>query len=1396
MVVESDLNDDITSLFEQTDTIAVAVEALSGQVEAQANLIKLLRDDIKINIESQERISSLIERGIATVIEATGHATTALTRLAQGLPSLQEHVIDFTFVVDEALHDFEGREFLLVALEEFTSQQPCGYFRIVADAGLGKTSIAARMAQHFKAPAFFFQAQVGLTRSRQCLNHLCAQLIAKFNLIERYPRLPDGAGDSGLFLQSLLMEIVQERSANVPVVIVIDGLDEADPLQPGHNWLHLPDRLPEGVYFVLTHRPGEYPITVARDVGLRKVTLAWDDAHQQADIAAYLQRQAEREPIRLACQAISPPVSVEDFVSKLQEASQGNFMYLRYVLDDIRAREIGYDPLDLTTLPHGLSAYYERFWAQMKAARDAEGWAEWKELYEPVLGLLAAARETVTVEWLAQHIGRDATEIREQVLDRWQRFLSCDTSKAVDTWRIVHQSFSDYLSAKMAVRDYHNKIAQSYISNLASRAAHDGYAQRQLSAHLVLAGNREGLFSLMDSPAWYEVQMGADPSGALYLNDVAQSWSLAEMEVSEALARGQAGSALGREVSCALATTSLHSLSGTIPPALLSALVGSGLWKPLHALATIRQRPDEWYKAHTLSALAPHLPAELHKEAVAIAQTIPNLEVRCRALTSLIPYVQEAERLIVSRIALEAAKAITDVRPQVRALVGLEPHLPDSLLEEALQYVRNITLQEQAPIYIATLVAYLPKREQLPVLNAALELATAWSMDMTPSRFLHPAPRLRGAQWEAMLRAALQAVCRVPATIGFGINGGAGWDPGVPMGWNESRALSLLAPYLSSPLLEEALSAVRAITDAGARARCLLALRTHLPADTHQSILYEALESVRHIALIYDRVNMLTKVAREMPADEQLFVLREALDIARTLQNRDDWERELTTIVPSLTEYRTLISQDEALVAIKAMLQGSSDDAMPVLEAYWTREERLVLLRETLATLQRIGDTVAQVEALALLAPHIQNVERHQMLQRAIALAQSLAPNTLPFERVEALTALLPQLNDDGRLVLLDDILDTAKRLNPARLDHVLTPLIPYIPQEKSVSIVRGLVAAFRRDHDLGSRATALAEVVPLLSKQDQLSVQQTTMAAIGEIGIYHFEGHQRRVALEMLSPYLPASLLRKGITLARAIVDPDERACALSAIALYLLRFEQEPVFEEALLLAGEADHTGARTETLAIVLSHLAQSGRWREALSRARVITYKPVRAKALMSIAVHAPVTDQVALLAETLHAIRLIEEPAYRAMLLTSLAPLIPEDERQAVAQEALTVLQAVDPDITANEVTRDMITRLLPYLSVQDRAIFAQRLLAGTWELPVVSDRHKWLLRLASYLAELPIKTAHIVWQDSLHRLASKSRKEMLPDLGALAPLLQTLGGPAAVADTAESILRSADRWP
>ncbi len=394
-----------------------------------------------------------------------------------------DYVVDFTGLIRAATRGFVGRDRVFTALEAFRNGQPCGYFEIVADGGLGKTALAAEIARRYGAIPFFADASLGIREAKQFLTHTCGALIQRYGL--EYTHLPARAGENATFFGEVL-----ERAAGrapEPVWLVVDALDEAEKPPPRANPLLLPTHLPYRVYVVTTRRPTIEGLFTLHDTPLHRERIEHDSPEQAADIDTFLNRAARDEGIARVLADANPRVSEEIFATRLREASLGNFRYLTYVLADLATTEPG-APFDLEALPEGLEGYYARLWEQLRDELT-EDFTAWKRLYRPVIERLAVATEPVTVAWLADQLSLDPDEIDPGALRPWKPLLRrVPREHEKDVWHVEHQSFTDFLETRVDLRVTHEAVAERYIERYAGQwAKWDAYGLRHALGHLVEA---------------------------------------------------------------------------------------------------------------------------------------------------------------------------------------------------------------------------------------------------------------------------------------------------------------------------------------------------------------------------------------------------------------------------------------------------------------------------------------------------------------------------------------------------------------------------------------------------------------------------------------------------------------------------------------------------------------------------------------------------------------------------------------------------------------------------------------------------------------------------------------------------------------------------------------------
>jgi hypothetical protein len=278
--------------------------------------------------------------------------------------------------------------------------------------------------------------------------------------------MPDATKNSG-FLERLLKEAAA-RAKGQPVVVLVDALDEAEaPMSAAENRLLLPPSLPEGVFFVVTTREKEdYQLSADR---LEPLYLEDDDPRNLEDISRYIRNFLSKHRHQMAQQIAAWQVSEEEFVEVMTGKSQGNFMYLVYVLADIREGKLTTENVDdIRNLPLGLREYYQRHWRIMREQYPER----FERVYEPVVCTLAVVREPVTianlVAWTARFTAVPLTPMRiKEVIREWRQFLNEDlSSRGEPLYRVYHTSFQDFLRDEVGLTPYHDAIAQTALDKI------------------------------------------------------------------------------------------------------------------------------------------------------------------------------------------------------------------------------------------------------------------------------------------------------------------------------------------------------------------------------------------------------------------------------------------------------------------------------------------------------------------------------------------------------------------------------------------------------------------------------------------------------------------------------------------------------------------------------------------------------------------------------------------------------------------------------------------------------------------------------------------------------------------------------------------------------------------
>ncbi|MEH2252179.1 P-loop NTPase fold protein [Nostoc sp.] len=367
--------------------------------------------------------------------------------------NLDEYPAEFKSLIREKIRSFCGRKFVFEAFKQFCDKNRSGYFTVVGNAGMGKSTIAAKYVWDNKSPCYFNIRSDGRNRAELFLDSIRKQLIKRYQL--------QNAEKANL--ADLLEHVSKKLTASDRLVIVVDALDEVEQ-ETGGNLLDLPPSLPERVYFLLTRRP--YTIDKKRlsapDVPAEELDLRGSQYVNLSneDIKEYIRffLNVDKDYKNTLRQWIQDRnISDSDFVEQVATKSENNFMYLRYVLPGIANGD--YKDLSLKQLPDGLEDYYQVHWGRMGMDEKPQ------EIKVLILFILVEIGTPIPCEMIADIAEQDEYDV-QLVLDEWVEYLKLQNIKGENCYSIYHASFLDFLKAKR-VLDSKRKLFQEVNQRIA-----------------------------------------------------------------------------------------------------------------------------------------------------------------------------------------------------------------------------------------------------------------------------------------------------------------------------------------------------------------------------------------------------------------------------------------------------------------------------------------------------------------------------------------------------------------------------------------------------------------------------------------------------------------------------------------------------------------------------------------------------------------------------------------------------------------------------------------------------------------------------------------------------------------------------------------------------------------
>ncbi|OAN43807.1 hypothetical protein A6A03_17725 [Chloroflexus islandicus] len=1125
--------------------------------------------------------------------------------------------------------DFVGREQELAAIQQHIEKlRPTGgYLLVTGVADQGKSSILARLANTTNPPipAYFIRFTQSFEEQAALLGHLIAELLAQHDLIEEaLTYLADNA--SPITLRNSLLALLDRLARERPLTLMIDGLDQI-PVEGNlgqRDLSFLPERLPAGVVIVIGTRPDDTLVplkllTACREYPLPPLSLA--------DFATLLDRRGV---------ALSEADRVE-----LHRKLHGNAFDLAFLAQELQREPNLADAQAL--IRRVIANRSDIFTLTIKRLKQEP---LWESVIEPILGVLVAAQEPLSLPALASILGLKRYRVTDAIT-LLRGLLGERDREGQARYFLLHLKLIEYLRSELfpdnELAVFHHRLAHWcerdrdrlwQPANDQTEAERRAYAQTHLVYHLVYAQAYDRLWQLLDADEYGAAKRRADPSLRRYALDL----DLARRAVVDAA--GDDIAALARSLprlwQYSLLRCSLTSQIDNWPVELFTALVALGRSAEARDRAELLSDPDR--RAGVLLAIG-HALLERgeQEEAVAVwrgarkvVDAISDVKKRTERLGKLATAFTKTRQFAEAR---QLADAIADDRDRAEAL---------TTLAKALAQAGHTTEAD------ATFTA---------ARHAAGAIADDW----------HRAKALT-----TLAKALAQAGHTTEADATFTAARHAADAIAHPA--LRAEALTTLAKALAQAgKFTEARHTADTIADDAARATALTVLVTTLAQAGHTTEADATFTAARHAA---------GAIADDAARATALTALATALAQAGHAQESGD-------TFTAARHAADTIADDAARATAQTTLATALAQAGHAQEA----DATFAAARHAA---DAIADNAARAWALTTLA---QALAQTGHVTEARHAAGAIADNAA---RAEALTTLAQALAQAGHAQEAGATFTAARRAADAIVDDwrrawALTTLAKALAQAGQFTEARHAAGAIAHP---ALRAEALTTLAKALAQAGQTAEADATFTAARHAAGAIADDKERAAALRALAQTLTwTGQFTEARRAAGAIADDKERAAALRALAKDLAwprqTAEADAVFAEARHAAtaiADDKERAAALRALANALAWTRQTAEadavFAEARHAATAITDNAARARALTELAQalawprHTAEADAV--FAEARHAATAITDNAARARALTELAQALARTghtaEADAVFAEARRAAGAIADD--------------------------------------------------------------------------------------------------------------------
>lgn len=280
---------------------------------------------------------------------------------------------------------------------------------------------------------------------------------------------------------------------------------------------------------------------------------------------------------------------------------------------------------------------------------------------------------------------------------------------------------------------------------------------------------------------------------------------------------------------------------------------------------------DEMLQVRALVALAPYLPDPLLQKTQDIVFAMEDATTKTYTLVRMIDRLPQDKKALVLGKALDAATAISSAKDRAQVLAELSSEIPASIASKALETAREINVDVHRLYALAALARYLSEEERQSVLHASRNLTP--NIEDVPIQVLAL----------AMLAQHLPTREQLPV-----INKALEIARSMKNETTHTFVLQDLVPYLPESLLPEALSDILAMEIYTYPARVLATLAPML-AQLSPGELYPLWRNALHRLATRTRTAALEGLSALTPVLLKLGGQSAVVNTAKTIKQVEEW---------------------------------------------------------------------------------------------------------------------------------------------------------------------------------------------------------------------------------------------------------------------------------------------------------------------------------------------------------------------------------------------------------------------------------------------------------------------------------------------------------------------------